>query len=137
MKPILSLLALIPALLFAQTADYSWYTSPDAPEYEISTGGQLRGLTDLVNGATTISFSGRTIKLTGDIALSGNWTPIGNVREKPFQGVFDGQKFTISGLAVNGGNYAGLFGYVGASGQIKMVVAAAMVVAVDVAMQEV
>ena len=52
--------------------------------------------------------------LSNDIALSGEWKPI------DFQGVFDGQGHTISGLHVPRGNQyseAGLFGYV--EGEIR------------------
>lgn len=54
--------------------------------------------------------------LDDDIALSGNWTPIGhNDHSKHFRGIFDGQGHTISGLNVEmnkAEDGAGLFGAV-------------------------
>ena len=41
-----------------------------------------------------------------------NWTPIGSYPGNGYTGTFDGGGYTISGLKVNGGDYAGLFGYV-------------------------
>jgi hypothetical protein len=121
MKPILSLIAtlFLPIFLFAQ--NYDWYNDPNAASYEISSGEQLKGLAALVNSTTPNNFSGKTIKLAKDIALTGTWTPIGDYTSnaRQFQGTFDGQGHTISGLLVNGGDYAGLFGYVGTGGQIK------------------
>ena len=60
-------------------------------------------------------------RLFSDITLTGNWTPIGN--ETPFNGLFDAQGHTISGLnvaIVNSGStlaVGGLFGYL--SGTVK------------------
>ena len=118
MKKLSLLLAFLSAFLFAQT-NYDWYNDPNAPVYEISSAEQLRALAVLVNQSTPVSFSGRTIKLTSDIVLSGNWIPIANDETRPFQGIFDGQGYTVSELSVSGGNYAGLFGYVDIGGQIK------------------
>ncbi len=66
-------------------------------------------------------------KVTEDIDLKGNdndqWTPIGSGSHE-FQGTFDGDNHTISGLYINNvnndsGNYQGLFGYIGESGTAK------------------
>ena len=64
------------------TADVSWYTSPDAQSYSISTAGHLAGLAQLVNQGN--SFQGKTITLTANIFLndttgygSGNWNAEG------------------------------------------------------------
>ncbi len=116
MKQILSLVALIPALLFAQAI--GWH-SGDGP-YSISTANDLKGLQYLVADGQD-NFDGKTILLANDIVLSGNWTPIGD-NSYPFKGVFDGQGYTISGLSIDGDiRYAGLFGYVGENGQIRNV----------------
>jgi hypothetical protein len=73
----------------------------------ISTAAQLAGLT-LKN--TTVKYY-----LANDIDLTevdyGNWTPVGTSSD-PFQGTFDGNGHTISGLKFNDSSYAGLFGYV-------------------------
>lgn len=109
--------------------DTSWYDA-NKPEFEISTAAQLAGLAQLVNGGN--NFSGKTIKLTADIQLNeldkngmpmaaegktepSQWTPIGNNKKK-FQGTFNGDGYTVSGLyikedgTVSGSVYKGLFG---------------------------
>ena len=48
------------------------------------------------------SFAGETVVLSGDITLSGEWTPIGT-DEHPFSGKFNGGNHTISGLNVTTG----------------------------------
>jgi hypothetical protein len=109
-----------------------WYNDFDADSYEISTAKQLKEFAELVNGVngdTPISFINKTIFLKNDITLTDNWIPIGNyklgnynlITNTAFEGIFDGQGYTISGLSVNGGRYAGLFGYVGSNGQIRNV----------------
>ena len=122
MKKLLALFVLLPVLLFAQNTD--WYTkNPNADVFEISTADELRGLASLVNSPIPTTFAGKTIALAKDIDLGGvNFAPIGNnSTTNSFRGVFDGQGYTISGLSVSGVQYAGLFGYVGADGQIKNV----------------
>jgi hypothetical protein len=117
MKTLFSIIALLPIALFAQST--AWYTAnPDAATFEISTAADLQGLAQLVNAAAPNNFSGKTIKLTGNIALTGVWDPIGS-DTRQFKGIFDGQGYIISGLSVNGVENAGLFGYVGTDGQIK------------------
>lgn len=130
--------------------DTSWYTdaekdagTADKP-YEISTAEQLAGLAQLVNGGT--NFSGKFIKLTADILLNEldkdgmprvaegqpephKWTPIGN-NQKKFQGTFDGDGHTISGLYINNAvQNQGLFGYVGRGGVVQNLVVAGRVTA--------
>ena len=63
------------------------------------------------------NFKGYTIKLESDINLGNQpWTPIGTSTNlsagDTFQGTFDGQGFTITGLNVEHQDVAGLFGYV-------------------------
>ena len=68
-------------------------------------------------------------RLTQNITLSGNWTPLG--AESPcdggnddacFQGRLDGNDFMISDLTVNiTGDYGGLFGYTGEHAEIRSV----------------
>ena len=77
------------------------------------------------------SHAGDVITLTADIALtfgSGEyWTPIGTF-STPFEGTFDGNGHTISGISIDFKSskalYAGLFGYVGTSGMVQNVVVA-------------
>ncbi len=80
--------------------------------YEISTGAELAWISEQVNEGTKTDFN---IILTDDIDLGENpWTPIGTgiTSATRFQGSFDGQGYTISGLNVFDANYAGLFGYI-------------------------
>lgn len=80
-------------------------------------------------------------KLTADIAInedvSGSdatsqkykWTPIGTDKTKAYTGTFDGNGHTISGLYINStAANTGLFGYVGAAGEIKNVTIADSVI---------
>jgi len=65
-------------------------------------------------------------KLTADIYLPevpeglNNWTPIGS-RNNPFTGTFDGNGYTISGLAISATTdfYQGLFSNISGSGTVK------------------
>jgi len=106
-----------------------WYrANAFANQFEISTMAELKGLVALVNGDETfegtingVTFSGKMVALASDIELGEeNWVPIGN-RVRSFQGIFNGQGHTISGLYVKDVQYAGLFGNIGAGGQIKNV----------------
>ena len=108
------------------TKDESWYDA-SKDEFTISTAAELAGLAKLVNEGN--NFSGKTIKLTQDITLNEDvltesgelnanssnfkqWTAIGTVDES-FQGSFDGQNHTISGIYINNDSrYQGLFGQV-------------------------
>ena len=127
-------LSLLPATAWAEGTDTTvstwdgtsvnteWYDSENPQDtYTITTAEQLAGLASKVNGGT--SFSGVTITLGADIVLNtdgsttNNWTPIGNSSTKSFQGTFDGQSHTVSGLYVSisknyTNTYAGLFGRV-------------------------
>ena len=78
----------------------------------------LKNLAKLVNeeGKTDID-----ITLTGNITLTGEWTPIGT-KSQPYTGTFNGGGKTITGLTVTGSNeYAGLFGRIGSGGKVKNV----------------
>ena len=107
------------------TADFVGY-------YAISNIGELYWFADLVNNGTntvnavlTNDIVGNAHVLTDEGKLNGDgsnfrsWTPIGTSSKK-YQGIFDGNGYTISGLYFknttssnypNGGNYVGLFGY--------------------------
>ena len=99
--------------------------------YEIASVGQLLWFADTVN-SNSISIKARLVAdivlndsvLNADGSLRGTpariWEPIGNSSYK-FNGEFDGQGHTISGVYINGNNsYVGLFGYIGA-GTVKNV----------------
>ncbi len=99
--------------------------------YEIASVGQLLWFADTVN-SNSISIKARLVAdivlndsvLNADGTLRGTpariWEPIGNSSYK-FNGEFDGQGHTISGVYINGSNsYVGLFGYIG-NGTVKNV----------------
>ena len=105
-------------VVFTSEWDISWYDENEK-EYVITTKEQLLGLADL---SQEIDFKGKTIKLGADIVINEgnaeewkeeapelNWKPIG--RDKmPYNGTFDGQGHTISGLyCSNSDDLTGLF----------------------------
>lgn len=81
-----------------------------ANPYQIATADDLKAFRNKVNGGATTACA----ILTADITLhkSETWTPIGSSSKNMYNGTFDGQGHTISGLNVNetGSNEAGLFG---------------------------
>ena len=108
--------------------DLSGNGSSDSP-YQISTAEQLRQLSEYVNAGNNCQ--NIYFQLAADIDLGGSadnqWTPIGNESNK-FQGTFDGDGHTVSGLYIDSFDYnLGLFGCVdggtvknlGVSGYIK------------------
>ena len=105
--------------------DTRWYNETDT-EFVIHTAREMYGLAKLVNDGN--KFAGKTIKLGSDIVLNeGNakewidndkpegidvWEPIGLSSSKYFNGTFDGQGHTISGMYVmRTSQHAGLFGF--------------------------
>ena len=96
----------------------------ESDPYQIGTAEQLKRFRDIVNGAGGQTQNrGAYAVLTADIDLNNEpWTPIGNFTEGNqiyYEGTFDGNGHTISGLNVTGDfQYAGLFGVV-TGGTIK------------------
>ena len=88
------------------------YNRP-AGNWYIYDAADLAALAKKVNDKN--SFSGKTVTLAADIDLTGyEWVPIGlNKINYEFQGTFEGNGYTISGLNIET-NYvnSGLFGYV-------------------------
>ena len=98
--------------------------------YRIATAEQLIYFRNRVNGGTT--FEGEYIVLTANIDListSGTKQGFGVIGEvtsvttagvngKVFQGVFDARIYEIKNLYWNGGDYRGLFGYIGEKGKV-------------------
>ncbi len=82
--------------------------------YQIATISELRLLQEKINTGEK-DFVTKNYVMTADIALNGEWTPIGNSANK-FQGTFDGANhsitgaITVSSLALNEG--AGIFGVI-------------------------
>ncbi len=123
----------------AQAPNYDWYTgNPAADTFTVSTGGQLRGLANLVNGTAdldgdgvpeaAVSFEGKTIKQASNRPISlanAEWTPIGTA-EHPFEGTFIGGGNATTGdirrmTITQGYAYLGLFGYCGSHSSIQNV----------------
>lgn len=81
-----------------ETVDTAWY-SEEADAFTLATSEALAGLSQLVGEGT--SFAGKTIRLSRDIDLGGKeWTPIGSA-DTLFQGTFDGNGHTVSGISMN------------------------------------
>ncbi|MCI9596365.1 MAG: hypothetical protein HFE75_03525 [Firmicutes bacterium] len=101
--------------------DTEWFDPEDQQkEYEISTEQELMGLAELVNtkdvpwqAEGSYTFKGITIKLMRDIELTQFWTPIGTSDARAFEGLFEGNGHTISGIEIQDPNSdnLGLFGY--------------------------
>ena len=93
--------------------DTSWY-SQDKTKFELETEGEFYGFASLVNSG--VNFKDKTVTLKKDIAIvNSEWEPIGMSAENSFQGTFDGNGKTISGIHVtlnDSKNYIGLFGWV-------------------------
>lgn len=85
-----------------------------AKDITISTSDELEAFRDSVNSGE--NYSGVTVTLTADIDLGGSednqWTPIGNMEQQSFAGIFDGGGHKITGLYINrpNDNFQGLFG---------------------------
>lgn len=94
-------------------------TGKETDPYLISNVLDLMKLQDMV---TSKYYTNIHFKMTSDIAINGEWTPIGD-NSHAFCGIFDGDGHSITGnmkfssVAANG--MAGLFGCVGAKGVIK------------------
>ncbi|MDL2288347.1 S-layer homology domain-containing protein [Oscillospiraceae bacterium OttesenSCG-928-F05] len=141
MLTICMVLGLLPALTLPARAawdgtsiDTTWYGDGTANDFTISTEAELAGLAALVNGTApdgsggtlaAVDFAGDTITLDADLDLGGkDWTPIGT-GTKTFRGSFDGDRHTISDLAIGTAgspsalSHVGLFGIIGTSAAIK------------------
>ena len=97
----------------ANDAHYEAVTASAEGIYEISNGGQLFSFAEKVNAGDNgeESIKGTLLK---DVDLENrSWTSIGSA-SKPFEGVFDGDGYTINGLKLTttAAENEGLFGYV-------------------------
>ncbi len=63
------------------------------------------------NAAVPAGGKGTTFRLTTNIGINNDWTPIGT-EIHPFEGTFDGDGHNISGMRQINLTYSGLFGYV-------------------------
>ena len=77
---------------------------------KLNTADDLKKLATITNGGKDTS--GRTFALGADIDMQGvNFVPIGRDNRISFEGVFDGQGFTISNLTINSNDsFVGFFG---------------------------
>ena len=92
------------------------YTDDGQGNYTVTSAEGLKNIAKLVNDGNT----GIDITLTGNITLTGDWTPIGTSISNAYKGTFDGGGHTITGLTVTTSDqYAGLFGYIGSGGKVK------------------
>lgn len=109
----------IPNQIFADNwlsgGNYSitWFSNTQS-EFTITTNKELAGVAYLVNNGYT-TFKNITIKLGDDISLTGkDWKTIGQDDSHSFQGTFDGQGHTISGITIvresGDQNYFGFWG---------------------------
>lgn len=82
--------------------------------YQISNAEDLKVFRNIVNGIDgQTQNTGACGKLTANIDLENEeWTPIGKNDTSPYEGIFKGEHYTIKGLKVTSGEYAGLFGYI-------------------------
>jgi hypothetical protein len=93
--------------------------------YQLRNSDDLLWFAELVNSGETAAKA----QMINDIALdtSEQWLPIGPSSARAFQGVFDGQGHTLSGLTITISNgagtsadsYKGLFAYIGVNGTVR------------------
>lgn len=89
-----------------------WYTEHESDStYNLFSAEDLAGLAQLVNNGN--SFEGKTLNLCQDIDLKNKiWIPIGNTETNTFEGVFNGNGYTISNITISlEGMSVGFFGY--------------------------
>lgn len=106
----------------------------DTSQYEITNYHELLGLAKLVNEKNetitaslmnNIVFNENLLDASGNVQVANpiKWTPIGmtpsGTEKYYFNGIFNGNGHTISGLYVDGGDYAGLFGKAQGAPEIK------------------
>ena len=106
----------------------------DTSQYEITNYHELLGLAKLVNEKNEtitaslmndIVFNENLLDASGNVQVANpiKWTPIGmtpsGTEKYYFNGIFNGNGHTISGLYVDGGDYAGLFGKAQGAPEIK------------------
>ena len=81
----------------AGTSDVSTTASVPSDTVTITSVNDLIAFQKSVNNGT---FAGGTVKLMADLNLAGRtWSPIGTI-EHPFEGTFDGNGHTISGVNI-------------------------------------
>ena len=120
------------------TDDKSWYEAykndngtVEETEFVIATSADLYGLTSIVSGGSPLT--SKTIYLVSDITINDmtveemlsdnsgavSWLMIGKNEDNYFNGQFDGQGHTISGLFYQTDATGGFFGYVGENATVQ------------------
>ena len=112
---LMMILVMFPANAFAMDGE-----GTTADPYIIATAADLYEFAIKVNEGDNTACA----VLTADITLTGeDWTPIGKENACMYEGTFDGDGHTITGLSVDIQSdntiYAGLFGFLGEGGTIK------------------
>lgn len=99
---------------FVLAGTYSGGDGTAAKPYQVSSPADWQTL------MTTPGDWGKHFVLTADIDLDGEQTPVGN-NATPFVGKFDGGGYTIRNTDIDlpDSDYVGLFGRIGAAGQVK------------------
>ena len=121
MKKILLFIAFVfyfyPSFLSANTTDVwdgvssstDWYyLTPYSSTFYIHTAAELKGLSELTSPSNYVDFTGKTIILLRNIDLGNHeWEPIGCIADFSdyvFNGIFDGNGKTISGVRITKSN---------------------------------
>lgn len=124
-------IAIMPAFNLTASAEGftgSGGTGEVSSPYLISKEDDLIEFREYINSGENEGGAGKYFKLTGNIALSQQWEPIGifhydaGVNENyQFKGIFNGDNHTISGIVINDdtGMFHGLFGYIGVNAVVK------------------
>lgn len=106
------------AMIWDGTIDTNWYEE-SMDEFVLTNPAQLAGLSKIVAGDSESgnNFRNKTIILGASFDMNDlNFETIGKYGSSySFSGTFDGGNHTISGLHVEGGVYAGLFGSLGSA----------------------
>ena len=131
-------LALLLTTVLTMTAQTAWAWSGSGTQsspYQITSTSDLIQLTnDVYNNGTT--YSGKYFKLMNDLVFttSNNWNGISPTfasigsDTNPFEGTFDGDNHTLTGVYINRALnnkddlYQGLFGVIGSGGVVKNII---------------
>lgn len=92
----------------------------DNEPFLIKTTDDMNRLATLVNGGKT--YEGVYFRQVNNLDFTGKtYTPVGNADNRPFQGTYNADFRTMTGINVSGGNYVGVFGHVGSQGTVRHV----------------
>ena len=113
---LMMILVMFPANAFAMDGE----GTKENP-YEIAAADDLYEFAIKVNEGDNTACAVLTADIT--LPIDKNWTPIGKDKDHMYNGTFDGDGHTITGLSVDIQSdntiYAGLFGFLGEGGTIK------------------